>query len=780
MRTGPIRGGGTLVLALLLALCVVAVPTGATAASPDDVTITVEQGEDCYEIDPLGNGDETVEGFYDYDTSYNYSSNGTTHLQDNQVSNLLVYHGSEGYSLVLVHDKYGDAPYGGVTSMTFTGLPTDGEWAVEDDGYDGRDDQWNHQGSTSEVDWMWYENRNDGGAFRGLTASENVSITVDPAFNEEAATWGEWDASGNENDRIEEWRLYTGPDETTTLDMNQSVTISNSGCDAPPSAALTAQPETAAVDESVTLNASDATDDEGIAGYGWDFDGDGTIDLNTTTPTADYTYDSTGDYEATVTVRDYANNTDTATTTVTITEDGGDSGDGDEENGDDGDGNDGDSGDGADGPDDTPMAALTGPTETTVGETVALDASASSDGDGIASYGWNFDGDTTVDRTTVEPTVETSFDESGTHTVTVTVKDENGNTATAEHTIEVGATDEGPTGEIVAPAEATVGESVTIEATSLSDGVTHVCWYFDGETGPEGQTVTHTFEETGTHEVTLELRDEQGRKTTVATEIDVVADDHDGDSGDENDGSEDGDSDDGSEDDSDDSDENDGSDEDDSDESDGADGDDDESDDGSDGAGVGDVNINPDVPNPLDLRNDRGDSANDSTNDTATDSAVSVGDVRTSRETVDAGSQVEITVDFDGADNETEQVPLTVHQQRANGTDGVVDELPVAIPENGTGTASVATTVERPGEYFATIGNRTAAFSVMAAAPNGTDEPPVTEPGPTAAEPADDPADSTDAADDTTTSANGPGFGTVVAALGLVLSGLLAARRRAS
>ncbi|WP_211611261.1 PKD domain-containing protein, partial [Halorientalis persicus] len=576
MHSGPTRvGRRSLVLALVVALCVVAVPSGAAAASADDVTITVEQGDDCYEVDPLGNGIQTVEAFYDYDVSYNYSSNGTTELQDNQVSNLLVYHGSEGYSLVLIHDEYGDAPYGGVASMTFTGLPTDGEWAVEDDGYDDRDDNFDHQGTRSEIDWMWYEDRNDGGAFRGLTASETVAITVDPAFNEDAAAWGEWDASGDENNRVEEWRLYTGPDETTTLDMDQSVTVANSGCDDPPSAALAAQPETAAVGESVTLNASNATDDEGIAGYGWDFDGDGTVDLNTTTPTAAYTYDATGDYEAAVTVRDDANNTDTATTTVTITEDGsdGDGGDGDEENGGSGDG-DGDTGDGTDGPDDTPMAALTGPAATTVGEPVTLDATASTDGDGIASYGWNFDGDTTVDRTTTEPTAETSFETSGTYTVVVTVKDENGNAATAEHTIEVGATDAGPTGEIAAPAAATVGESVTVEAANLSDGLTHVCWYFDGETGPESQTATHTFQETGTHDITLQLKDDQGRTTAVSTQIDVVSDD----SGDESDGSEDGGSDDGSDEDgSDDSDGNDGSDD-----SDGNDGSDDS--DGNDGS----------------------------------------------------------------------------------------------------------------------------------------------------------------------------------------------------
>ncbi|WP_424017922.1 PKD domain-containing protein [Halorientalis pallida] len=818
MRTESAGGDcRPLVLLVVVALCVAVVPpsvaAGATdtptpasatavgtasATSPEAVTITVEQGEECYRIDPLGNGTRTVEAFYDYNTSTNYSSTGTTELQDNQVSNLLIYHGSEGYSLVLLHDEYDDGPYGGVASMTFTGLPTDGEWAVEDDGYDGRDDTFDHQGTRSEIDWMWYGDRTDGGAFRGLTASESVSITIDPAFNEDAAAWGEWNASGNADDRVEEWRLFTGPDERTTLDRDANVTVNRGGCDQPPSAALSAEPATAAVDESVTLNASDATDDEGIRRYGWDFDGDGTVDLNTTAPTADYTYESTGDYGAAVTVWDYANNTATASTTVTVTENGSD---GDSDDGDSGDGDESDDGSETDGPDDVPVPAVSGPATAAVGETVTLDANASTDGDGIQSYGWNYDGDTTIDRTTTVPTTETSFDAAGTYTVAVTVSDENGNEATAEHVIEVGAADdEPPTGEIDAPDEATVGDPITVEARNLSDGLTHVCWFFDGESGPEGTTAQHTFDQPGTHEVTLQLRDERGRETEITADVSVVSGDGhseggDGDSG--SDGSEDGDDDsDGSDDDAgDDSDEDDadggddGSDDDaeddGSDDSDGASGADD-----SGGSGAGDgydvgADINPQGPGigPIDVSEPGADESAADRNGTETESAVSVAAVRTGRETVDAGSSVEITVRFAETGNGTEQVPLTVRRHRENGPDSVVDELSVTVPDNETETVSVATTVERPGEYRAEIGDRTAAFSVLALAPGGGDDGSATDRSTAsrfgASAPADDPGESTAATtDDTTTGAYGPGFGPLAAALGLALAGLLAARRR--
>jgi hypothetical protein len=42
----------------------------------------------------------------------------------------------------------------------------------------------------------------------------------------------------------------------------------------------------------------------GTFAYAWDFDGDGAVDLDTTEPTAKYTYDADGYYEARVTLKD--------------------------------------------------------------------------------------------------------------------------------------------------------------------------------------------------------------------------------------------------------------------------------------------------------------------------------------------------------------------------------------------------------------------------------------------------------------------------------------------
>ncbi|SEN08105.1 PGF-CTERM protein [Halorientalis persicus] len=128
-------------------------------------------------------------------------------------------------------------------------------------------------------------------------------------------------------------------------------------------------------------------------------------------------------------------------------------------------------------------------------------------------------------------------------------------------------------------------------------------------------------------------------------------------------------------------------------------------------------------------------------------------------------------------------MPLTVDRRDANGTDSVAEELSVAVPDTETETVSVATTMERPGEYRATVGNRTAAFSVLAPVPDGSDDGSATDRSTAsrfdASAPADDPGESTAATTtDTTTTADGPGFGPLAAAIGLVLAGLLAARRR--
>lgn len=460
-------------------------------------TFAVTQDETCYTVTPLGDGSQTVEEFYGYrDIESNYSSPGTTALQDNQVSNLFVYNGSQGYSLVLVHDEFAESPYGGTLTMTFTGLPLEGDWAVEDDDYENRNDNFDHFGTRSEIDWKWVDGRTDGGAFRGLPTGMN--ITIDPAFNEDAEAWGEWWQSGG-NNRIESWRLYTDRESTTTLDMEQKVTITRGPCDStPPTATVTASPASATSSELVTLDAGASTDNTGLSEFHWDLDGDGSVEETTTTPTVSHTYESPGDYEVTVTVTDLAGNEDTATTSVTI------------RNG-----------------SLPPTADLSvTPTNTTTSESVSFDAGASSDNSGIEAFHWDFDGDGTVEETTTTPTVSHTYASPGEYEATVTVHDEDDNngTATRSVTITEETDTQPPTATLSGPETATTGESVTVRATELADdsGVAEVRWSVDGDQVGTGETLEYDFSTTGTHTVSVELTDTVGNTDQLSTDVQVT------------------------------------------------------------------------------------------------------------------------------------------------------------------------------------------------------------------------------------------------------------------
>lgn len=292
--------------------------TTSPAAVQQQAQFGFTQHGQCYEVGAVGNGSRSVASFYDYRPNMSYSSAGTRDLQENGASNLFVYHGTDGYSLVFVHDEY-DEPGGGAVSMTFTGLPGSGRWVVEDDDYPGRDDRFDHDGSQSTIDWVWQDDRTDGAAFRGIEAAGDDGITVEPSFNEDAALWETW-ARPDSGGRVDTWRLLSGGGwPVTELDMDAPVTVRPDGCDrAQPTARLAAPVEHVLTGQSVTLSAANTTDDTGVVEYRWDLDGDGTVDRNTTAATVTTEFDRPGTYTPRVLVRDRAGNSATATARVVV------------------------------------------------------------------------------------------------------------------------------------------------------------------------------------------------------------------------------------------------------------------------------------------------------------------------------------------------------------------------------------------------------------------------------------------------------------------------------
>jgi hypothetical protein len=221
--------------AVALALMVVgALAAGpGTAAAQENATFIVQQGGTCTEVTPLGDGSQSVEEFYNYkvlnDTA-NYSSLGTTDIQEDQTSQLFVYRGSDGLSLVFLHDAI-NQPSGFVATGDISGLPADGEWAVEDDNYTDRDDTFEYTETGAHIEWNSNGGRTDGAAFRGLGSSNYSTITADIKFNDavERYPFEEWSGSPSDNE-IERWVVRSGDGGTTELDINTPVEISPGTC----------------------------------------------------------------------------------------------------------------------------------------------------------------------------------------------------------------------------------------------------------------------------------------------------------------------------------------------------------------------------------------------------------------------------------------------------------------------------------------------------------------------------------------------------------------------
>ncbi len=193
-----------------------------------------------------------------------------------------------------------------------------------------------------------------------------------------------------------------GPDgETSSATAEQSVAESTPP---EPTAAVAAQPSTLETGGEVTFDAGDSTGE--IVEYRWDLSGNGTVDTTTEESTLTHTYDSPGTRVVEVTAVDGADQTDSATVEVSVTEPT------------------------------PPLAAAfqVDPTDPVTGEALTFDAS-SSDGD-VVEYRWAF-GDGT-EETTDEPVTNHTYGEAGTVSVELTVVDSTDQEDTATRTLDIG------------------------------------------------------------------------------------------------------------------------------------------------------------------------------------------------------------------------------------------------------------------------------------------------------------------------------------------------------
>ncbi|MFD1647811.1 PKD domain-containing protein [Haloarchaeobius litoreus] len=322
----PTKRRFVVTVALTCAMVMTSVSVAAVATAPPGETVAVAQGDQCWEVSTYGDGSSTVSEFYDYRTPNTtppgdeWGSYGTRSMQDNQDSLLAFYEGSQGTSMVMVHDRIGGA-HGGTITFDIYGLPQSGEWAVEDDGYPGSEDNFDYfaNGTEASIDWKWSGERNDGAAFRGIAATNGSWLTIDPGFNEAADKWESWSWARGEN-RTETWYLRSADGGVQQLSMNNDVRVRAGGCPDGVSPMAT-------MDRTVVQNGGamefqvDASHANGsVTAYEWDWNGDGQTDQRTMSDTVVHEFEQTGLRSVTVTAFAEDGSTTTVSDLVVVNE----------------------------------------------------------------------------------------------------------------------------------------------------------------------------------------------------------------------------------------------------------------------------------------------------------------------------------------------------------------------------------------------------------------------------------------------------------------------------
>jgi hypothetical protein len=249
----------------------------------------------------------------------------------------------------------------------------------------------------------------------------------------------------------------------------------------------------------VQFDASASSDDDGIAKYQWDLDGNGSFERSGATlvkPSAVYT--TKGIVHVRLKVTDTGGLSRTTEKVLFVQH--------------------------------APHATLAvTPAVGLVGGAVSINAAGSTDDFTISRYEWDVDGNGTFEITTAgnSPRIDTGYDSVGTRNVKVRVVDTHGLSDVATATIVVHRV---PTAAFTfAPSPAFAGEKVTFDATSSSDDgpIKDYAWDLDGngtfETDTQASpTASKTYATDGPITVALRVTDDHGVQDTVTHLVRVL------------------------------------------------------------------------------------------------------------------------------------------------------------------------------------------------------------------------------------------------------------------
>ncbi len=272
----------------------------------------------------------------------------------------------------------------------------------------------------------------------------------------------------------------------------------------PPVPAFTVFPTEPEAGEPIAFDASKTIDPDGsVDQIWWDF-GDGTLGIG---PLVEHVYSSSETYTLTLTVSDDEGAVTTLVDVLDVREAAS-----------------------------TPVAAFTWapissdgtrlPRDVRAGDRVLLDASGAYDPNGrLSEYSWDLQSDGTFDVTTAEPRIVIDPLEVGAWPVTLRVVDTDGNTDAVMHVLSVAALKPPEAHFDVSPGTPAVGDPIRFldGSTSVDGSILSWEWDFgDGHMARE-QNPTHRYEDVGTYDVRLTVRDSEGLAATASAQLIVKA-----------------------------------------------------------------------------------------------------------------------------------------------------------------------------------------------------------------------------------------------------------------